>query len=51
MNYDNTLHVAILLAYFTGLRMGEILGLKNKYLDLDNKILEELGKDIKKYQL
>lgn len=40
LNYDNTLHVAILIASFTGLRMGEILGLKNKYLDLDNKILK-----------
>ena len=40
LDYKKTLHVAILLASFTGLRMGEILGLKAKYLDLDNKVLK-----------
>lgn len=40
LNYCKTLHTAIFIASITGLRMGEILALKDKYLDLDNKTIK-----------
>ena len=40
LDYKNTLHIAILIASLTGLRMGEILALNNKNLDLENGIIK-----------
>jgi integrase len=40
LNFDKTISLAIFLAILTGLRMGEILALKSKYLDLDSKLLK-----------